>query len=84
MTLLKPLCTLKLVDCLENSLGTYSVSTMWVCKVTRKINLMRLDLIEKFYTDIYICLCTLAFLDTSGLVERKVEEMCIGLVVETE
>ena len=84
MALFEPLCALELIDSLENGLSTNSVSTMRVSKVTCKIDLMRLNLTEKLRNDVDICLCALALLDTSCLIERKVKEVAVCSVIETE
>ena len=39
---------------------------------------------EKFDDDVDVGLCTLTLLDASGLIERKVEEVAVGLVIKTE
>ena len=78
MAFFEPWRACQLVQCLKNSLCTYSVCTMWVSKVTGKINLVRLDFLEKFNDYINIRLCALAFLDSTCFVERKVKEVTVG------
>ena len=56
MALLEPLLALKLVDCLKNGLGTYTVCSMWVSEIACEINLMRLYLLEKLDDDVDVCL----------------------------
>ena len=84
MALLEPFSTLKLVKSLENCLCTYAMCSVRVCKVTGKIYLMWLNLLEKLYDDVDVSLSALALLDSSCLVERKVKEVAVGRIVETE
>ena len=84
MALLEPLCAFKLVEGLKNSLCTYSVCAVWVSKVACKIDLVRLDLLEKCCNDVNVGLSALALLDASCLIERKVEEVAVGCIVESE
>ena len=85
VALLEPLCsTLKLLESLENGLCTYSVGSVWVSKVTCEVDLVRLNLLEKLDYDVDVGLCSLALLDTACLVEWKVKEVAVCLVVKTE
>ena len=84
MTFIKPCLSLELVQCLKNGLCTYTMRAMRVCEVTGKINLMRLHLLKKLYDDIDVSLSTFPFLYSASLIERQIEEMCIGLIVQTE
>ena len=84
MALLEPFLALQLIDGLENSLCTYAVCSMRVGKVSCKIYLMRLNLLKECDDDVDIGLCTLSLLDSACLIERKIEEVAVGLVVQTE
>ena len=84
MAVIQPICILKLIQCFKYCLSTYSVCTMRVSEITCKIYLVWLNLLEKFDYYIYVCLSPLPFLDASGLIEWKIEEMSIGLIVKTE
>ena len=57
---------------------------MWVGKVARSIDLVGTYLAQELYDDVDICLCELALLDTSSLVEGEVEEVGVGIGVEAE
>ena len=57
---------------------------MRVSEVAGKVDLMRLNLLKKILDYVDISLRPLAFLDSSGLIERKIEEVGVGLVVESE
>ena len=46
---------------------------MWVSKVTGKIDLVRLNLLQKLDDDVNVLLSALALLDTACLIERKVD-----------
>ena len=74
----------QLLDCLESSLGTYSVCSMRVGKVACHENLVRTKFLDQRLDDIQIRLCTRKFLHSAGLIERKIEEVDIGIVVKTE
>ena len=84
MALLEPLCALELLESLENGLCTYSMGSVWVCKVTFEIDLVWLNLLEKLDDDVDVGLSSLSLLDTACLVERKVKEVAVCLVVKTE
>ena len=84
MAFLKPFFVLELIQGLKNSLRTYAVCSMRVSKVACKIDLVRLHLLEKRNDDVDVGLGTFALLDSARLIERKVEEVGVGLVVETE
>ena len=84
MAIFEPGFSLELVYSLKHCLGTYAVCTVRVRKVACKVNLMWLNLLQKFNDDIDVCLCPFPLLDSSGLVERKVKEVAVGLVIETE
>ena len=84
MTFLKPICTLQLIQCLQRGLCTYTMRAMRVCQVTGQIYLMRFHFIEKLHDDVNVLLRPLSFLDSSCLIERKVQEVGIGLIIETE
>ena len=84
MTLLEPLCSLELVDSLKYCLCTYTVSSVWVSKVTGKIDLVWLNLLEKLNDDVDVLLSALALLDTACLIERKVEEVAVCSIVKAE
>ena len=84
MAVFEPSLSLELVDSLKNSLRAYTMCAVRVSEVTGKINLMWLNLLEKFNDDVDVGLCTFSLLDSSGLVERKVKEVAVGLVVEAE
>ena len=55
-----------------------------VSKVTRKVYLMWLNLLEKLNDDVDILLGSIAFLDSTCLIERKIQEVSVGFVIETE
>ena len=84
MAILEPCFAFELLKSLKYGFCTYSVCSVWVSKVTCKIDLMRLYLLEKLGDDVDVRLSPLSLLDAAGLVERKVEEMAVGLVVQSE
>ena len=84
MTLFQPFCATKLIERFENCFSTYTMCAVRVSKVAGKIDLMWLYLLEKFDDDVDICLGALTFLDASCLIERKIEEVSVGLVVKSE
>ena len=84
MTLFEPCLALKLVESLENCLCTYTVSTMRVSEVACEIDLVRLYLLEESDDDVDVGLGTLSLLDSAGLIERQIEEVAVGLVIQTE
>ena len=84
MALLEPLCTLELLESLENGLCTNSVGSVWVSKVTCEIDLVWLNLLEKIDDDVDVGLSSLSLLDTACLVEWKVKEVAVCLVVKAE
>ena len=84
MALFEPCFIFELINSLENSLSTYPVSTMRVCKVTCKINLVRLNFLKQFLDYVDVSLGAFAFLDASGFIERKIQEVGVSRVVKTE
>ena len=84
VALLEPFGTLKLVESFEHCLCTYAVCSVWVCEVTCKIYLVWLNLLEELNDDINVGLCALTLLDSSGFVERKVKEVAVCGIIETE
>ena len=81
---LSPVIVEKLVDGSEHSVGTYAVGSVRVGKVTGKVNLVRLNLLKQILDYVDVGLCALPFLDASGFIERKVQEVGVGRVVKTE
>ena len=84
MAFFHPCLFLELAQCLQNSLRTYTMRAVRVRKVSCKINLVRLHLLEQFLDDVYVRLCALTLLDSASLIEWKVKEVAVGFVVETE
>lgn len=84
MAVLEPFLTLKLVESLKYGFCADSVRSVRVCKVSGYIDLVRLYFLEQVYYYINVGLCPFAFFDSSGLIERKVEEMCVRIVVQSE
>ena len=84
MAFLEPCLACKLVERFKNSLRTYAMCSMRVCKVTGEVDLVWLYFLKQFNYYIDISLCAFSLLDASCLVERQVEEMAVGLVVQSE
>ena len=84
MAFLEPFFILELGDGFEDGLGADTVSPVRVCKVACHIDLVRPDFPEKVNDDVYVFLGPFPFLDSSDLVERQVEEMCVGVRVQPE
>ena len=84
VALLHPFLSLELPDGLKHGFGTNPVRSVRIRKISCEIYLMRSDFLEKVDDDIHILLCTDTFLDASCLVERKVEEVGVGVLVESE
>ena len=84
VALLAPVIVVCHLQRLEDSLHTCAVCAMWVGKVARSVDLVGSYLAQEVYDDVYICLCELTLLDTSSLVEWEVEEVCVGVGVESE
>ena len=84
VAVLHPSLALKLVEGLKHGLGADAVCSVRVCEVSCHIDLVRLNLLEQVDDDVDVLLCALPFLDASRLVERKVEEVGVGVVVQTE
>ena len=57
---------------------------MRVGEVTGCIDLMGLDVAEELYDNLDVGFAEFTLLDASGLVEREVEEVGVGLVIEPE
>ena len=84
MAVLKPLLAFALTQRLKNSFCANPMSSVRVSEVACNINLVRLNLVEKFENDVYILLSPLSLLDASCLIERKVEEVSVCVGVKTE
>ena len=84
MTFLKPICTLQLIQCLQRGLCTYTMRAMRVCQVTGQIYLMRFHFIEKLHDDVNVLLRPLSLLDSASLIERKIQEVSIRLIIQAE
>ena len=84
MAFLEPSFVLELVDGFKNGLRADSVCAVGVGKVTGKVNLVRLNLLKQILDYVDVGLCALPFLDASGFIERKVQEVGVGRVVKTE
>ena len=84
MAFFEPGLSLELIDGFKHSFGTYTMCAVRVCEVTCKIDLVWLNFLEKFYDDVDVSLCAFSLLDSACLVERKVQEVTVCLVIETE
>ena len=84
MAVFKPLLAFALTQRLKNRFCADPMSSVRVSEVACNINLIRLNLVEKFENDVYILLSPLSLLDTSCLIERKVEEVRVCVGVKTE
>ena len=73
----EPLCSglfLK-VDGSHDSVGTLAVSAVWVGKVAGNVNLVRLNLLQKFAYNLHIGLSHRQLFNLARLVERQVKEV---------
>ena len=84
MTLLEPLVILNHLDSLQDNLDAGAVCSVRVREVARSVDLVRLHLTQQLRYDVDILLGERTLADAAGLVERKVEEVCVGVRVETE
>ena len=84
MAFLEPRLVPQLFQRLQYGLRTYPVSAVRVGEIPGHIYLMRPYLLQKGYYDIYVLLCPLAFLYTACLIERKIEEVGIGVRIQPE
>jgi len=81
---LEPCLVLELLEGFKHGFRTYPVCPVRVCKVSGKVYLVWLYLLEKVDDDVDILLGPFPFLDSARLVERKVEEMGICILVKSE
>ena len=84
VALLCPIIVLHHIPCAEHRLDAHAVCAVWVCEVSGGIDLMGFHLAEELHHDVDIGIAELALLDATGLIERQVEEVGVGLVVEAE
>ena len=75
---------LELLNGLQGSLGADTVGSVRVSKVTGHEYLVRTQPLQEILDDVKVGLGTRHLLHAAGLVERKVEEMDIGIVIEAE
>ena len=84
MAFFEPSLIFELVQGFKHGFSADSVCSVRVCKVTCKVNLMRLNLLEQIYDYVYVRLGALSLLDAAGLIERQVEEVCVGVCIQAE
>ena len=75
---------LKLLNGLQCSLSADTVGSVWVSQVSCHEHLIRTQSLEQILDDVKVNLCTRHLLHAARLIERQVEEVDIGIVIEAE
>ena len=75
---------LELFDGLKGGLGADPVRSVRVGEVTCHVDLVRVDPDDQLLDNVKVFLCARQFRHSARLVERQVEEVDIGVVVEAE
>ena len=74
----------QLLDRFQHGLGADPVRSVRIGQVARHVDLVRAEPDDQFLDDVDVLLRARQFGHAAGLVERQVEEVCVGVVIQTE